>query len=139
MRCSRCGICCHQTRMMLSNADTTHLEKAGYDRLKFARLDKHGFLILRNRKGHCFFHDPEKHSCKIYRMRPAGCRIYPVMHSEQEGVVIDDLCPEKSTINESERERRGRKVIMLLRRIDEETLNRRSQNQAKQRSVNAPR
>ncbi len=72
-------------------------------------------------------------------MRPAGCRIYPVMHSEQEGVVIDDLCPEKSTINESERERRGRKVIMLLRRIDEETLNRRSQNQAKQRSVNAPR
>lgn len=49
MDCSRCGLCCEKTEMVLTDADVRHLEEMGYDRSKFARFDRHGFAGLRNR------------------------------------------------------------------------------------------
>ena len=120
MRCSNCGICCQQTMMMLSNADVTRLEKAGYDKNKFSRRDKHGFLILKNRRGLCFFYDSEKRGCGIYKLRPLGCRIYPVICSEQDGIIIDNLCPQKNTVSKPELRKKGKKVTKLLLTIDNE-------------------
>jgi hypothetical protein len=45
---SHCGVCCEKTGMMLSNADVERLDRMGYDREKFARYDRHGFVRLRN-------------------------------------------------------------------------------------------
>jgi Fe-S-cluster containining protein len=106
--------------MLLSTADVKRLERAGYDRNKFAFHDKNGFVRLKNHRGFCVFYDAEKCRCKIYRYRPLGCRIYPVIYSEQEGIVADDLCPMKNTILESELKRKGKKVMMLIQRIDNE-------------------
>jgi len=55
MYCSHCEVCCERTEMLLSNADVERLERMGYNRLKFVRFDKHGFVRLRNRRGFCVF------------------------------------------------------------------------------------
>lgn len=120
MRCSHCGICCTKTEMLLSNADIELLERAGYDRREFVRYDKNGYAKLRNRNGYCVFYDSEKHRCKAYKHRPSGCRIYPVVYSEEDGVIADDLCPEKDTASADELKRKGTKVVKLLDRIDSE-------------------
>jgi len=120
MRCSHCGICCEKTEMMLSNVDIERLEKEGYSRQKFMRSDKYGFSRLKNRGGYCIFFNVEKRRCKVYKYRPLGCRIYPVIYNEQEGIVTDDLCPMRKTISQKELKRKGKKLIELLQRIDEE-------------------
>jgi Fe-S-cluster containining protein len=95
MHCSHCGLCCKKTEMPLSNIDIERLKRTGYDRKKFVRSDKHGYVRLNNRRGFCVFYDAEKHRCNIYRHRPSGCRLYPVIYSEEEGIVADDLCPDE--------------------------------------------
>jgi len=110
--------------MLLSNADIARLEKVGYPKEQFVYFDKQKYSKLRNLKGYCFFYDNEKHRCKIYKLRPEGCFIYPVIYSEEDGVIIDDLCPEKKTVSEEEREKKGKRVAKLLGRIDRETENR---------------
>ncbi len=120
MHCSHCGICCEKTEMMLSSADIERLERLSYNRQKFVRYDRHGFARLKNRHGFCVFYNIEKRRCKIYRHRPLGCRIYPVIYSKQEGIVVDDLCPMQNTVSKIELRRKGKKVIELLKRIDKE-------------------
>ena len=120
MRCLRCGKCCEETEMLLSNEDIERLEREGYEKEFFVRVDKNGYAILRNRDGVCVFFDPERKACRERPNRPLGCRIYPVMFDEAEGIVIDDICPAKDTINEKQKAKRGKKVIKLLEKIDAE-------------------
>lgn len=124
MKCTHCGLCCEETEMLLSNADITALEKLGYPTRSFVHFSKNGTAQLRNNKGTCVFYNAEKHRCKVYRLKPLGCRIYPVIYTEKEGIVLDDLCPEKSTVSEKEKERKGKQLLKLLRNIDCEALRR---------------
>jgi Fe-S-cluster containining protein len=110
--------------MVLSNADVERLEKAGYNRQRFMRYDRHGFAKLKNSHGVCFFYDPERGCCRIYRLRPSGCRTYPVVCSEEEGVMVDELCPMKNTVSKRELENKGKKVTRLLQIIDDEVARR---------------
>lgn len=124
MHCSHCGICCEETEMMLSDADVAHLEAAGYNRQKFVRYDKDGFARLRNRRGFCVFYDLTKRRCSVYKHRPEGCRIYPVILSEQQGILVDDLCPMGDTVSGVELKRKGRGVRELLRKMGDEAASR---------------
>jgi len=117
--------------MMLSNTDIERLERVGYNRQKFVRYDRHGFARLKNRQEFCVFYDVEKRRCKIYEHRPLGCRIYPAIYSEQEGVIVDDLCPMKNTVSEIELKRKGKKVKELLQRIDNEATSHRNTTRKK--------
>ena len=120
MQCSDCGLCCHKTEMMLSKGDIALLERKGHNKKAFLRLDKQGYARLRNRKGSCVFYDTDKNACRVYADRPQGCHIYPVIYSEEEGIIVDDLCPMKTTITNVERTRKGKEVIQLLITIDRE-------------------
>ena len=120
MHCSHCGVCCEKTEMLLSNADIKRLERLGHDEQNFVRYDRFGFARLKNRHRLCVFYDGEKCRCQVYRHRPLGFRIYPVIYSEQEGIVADDLCPAQSTVSKIELEREGKKLMELLQRIDNE-------------------
>jgi Fe-S-cluster containining protein len=120
MRCSHCGVCCEETEMMVSNTDIERLERLGHDSQKFVRYDRLGFARLKNRHGFCVFYDSDKCRCQIYGHRPLGCRIYPVIYSEQEGIVVDDLCPRQNTVSETELGREGKRLMELLQRIDNE-------------------
>lgn len=126
MQCSHCGLCCEKTEMMLSYADVERLERAGYNRHEFVRYDRHGFVRLRNRRGFCVFYNAEKRRCRIYKHRPLGCRVYPVIFSKQEGIIVDDLCPTRNTVSKTELERKGKKLMKLLERIDAEAINHRN-------------
>ena len=106
--------------MLLSRADIGLLEKAGHGKEDFVRFNGQGFAQLRNRRGHCVFYQIEKRRCRVYRFRPLGCRIYPVIYSEEDGVIVDDLCPQAGTVSEKEIDSKRGKLTKLLRRIDRE-------------------
>jgi hypothetical protein len=106
--------------MLLSRVDIELLERAGYTGENFVRYDRRGFARLRNRKGYCVFYDVERRRCKVYRHRPLGCRIYPIIYSEEERIIVDYLCPVKNTISNNEIKRKGKNLIKLLQRIDNE-------------------
>ncbi len=127
MRCLRCGECCRETEMLLSNEDIERLVRKGYKRDDFVRFDSEGYAVLRNQNGVCVFFSPEKRVCRERASRPLGCRIYPVMLDDDKGIVVDALCPAKDTITEKQRDKRGKKVVRLLQKIDSEAMQRRLQ------------
>jgi len=120
MRCSHCGVCCEKTEMLLSKADIQLLKSAGHEREEFVCVNGQGFAQLRNRRGHCVFYRTDKRRCGVYRYRPLGCRIYPVIYSMQEGVIVDDLCPLAETVSRAEIDCEAERLMRLLRRIDSE-------------------
>jgi Fe-S-cluster containining protein len=120
MRCSHCGKCCKETEMLLSRADIARLENAGHNSTRFARQDRQGYSRLRNRGGHCVFHDTKKNRCRVYGKRPLGCRVYPVIFSEEDGIVVDSICPRRETVTSAELKQKGKTVVRLLRQIDRE-------------------
>jgi uncharacterized protein len=120
MQCSRCGLCCHKTEMMLSKKDIRILESRGHSKKTFLRIDKQGYAKLKNRKGHCIFFDANKIACLVYADRPRGCRVYPVIVSEDEGIIVDGLCPMRKTITATELNLKGKEVKRLLKTIDRE-------------------
>ena len=130
MRCSHCGICCEETQMLLSEADLRLLMKAGYSSERFVHYNRHGYAMLRNRGGHCVFYDVERRSCKTYKSRPLGCRVYPVVYSEENVAVVDELCPMGRTVSKMELRKKGEKVGKLLRRIELETASRKQRQRS---------
>ncbi len=119
MRCSRCGVCCTETEMLLSTDDIERLKKRGYSKEFFTRYED-GYAILKNQQGYCVFYNVKEHQCNVYAHRPVGCRVYPVILDEDTGIIIDDICCAQQTITESEKVRKEKIVISLLKKIDRE-------------------
>jgi len=107
-------------RFVLSKTDIQLLEGRGDDKKVFLCLDKQGYAKLQNRKGCCIFYDADKSSCRVYADSPQGCHVYPVVYSEEEGIIVDGLCPMKTTVTGAEMIRKGREVIRLLKTMDRE-------------------
>jgi len=118
MRCSHCGVCCEETEMQLSEKDLQLLKKAARKKERFVRYDKHGYALLQNRRGHCVFYDVERRRCKAYKSRPLGCRLYPVVYSQENVAVVDELCPMGRTVSKVELRKKGEKVGELLRILE---------------------
>lgn len=125
MHCLRCGVCCTETEMLLSNKDIERLEKKGYDRNFFVRFDSEGYATLRNHRGYCVFYDTEKRRCKVRAQRPSGCRVYPVIYDENKGITVDTICPSRNSVTDKQKAKRGAKVLKLLKTIDAEAKQRR--------------
>jgi uncharacterized protein len=93
-----CSKCCYETEMMLTHEDLDRIEAAGYDRKEFilgGRPTKEGFWQLKNVDGKCFFLSPGG-KCTIYKIRPRGCRLYPLIKTlDTNEIVIDDDCREQ--------------------------------------------
>jgi len=104
--------------MELSREDIQRLVEAGFSAEDFMVCS--GVPRLRNVDGWCYFYDLRKRRCKVYRLRPLGCRIYPVIYVEGKGVAIDDLCPMRHTISEREFKVKAKVLLKLLAKIDSE-------------------
>ena len=87
----QCVKCCIATQMPLSERDIERLERLGYRREEFATRVE-GEWRLRNINGRCYFLDPER-GCRVYQQRPLGCRLYPAVCVEGEGIAVDAYCP----------------------------------------------
>jgi Fe-S-cluster containining protein len=106
--------------MLLSEADIRRLKEAGHDPRKFVHVNRQSLPQLRNRRGHCVFYNIKRKICNVYRYRPLGCRIYPVIYSEEEGVIIDEFCPLASTVSATEVKHKTKRLVELLQAIDSE-------------------
>lgn len=104
--------------MLLSNQDIKRLEKQGNSKDLFVLFDDEGYARLRNTKGHCVFYNVKDHSCRVYRWRPEGCRLYPVVFDEENWIVLDHECCSTRPLNAREVAARGLKVLKLLEKID---------------------
>lgn len=112
-RCLRCGRCCLNTEMPLTQRDVDRLVKLGYRVEEFAELRK-GLLRLRNVDGHCFFYDPSSRACRVYEHRPEGCRLYPFIYVEGVGVAVDPECTAAPTVTLRDVEEAAPKVLRLV-------------------------
>ena len=120
MRCSNCGICCEETEMELSSEDIERLEENGYRLEEFAVIAD-GVARLRNVDGYCYFYSRADKKCRIYKDRPVGCYLYPVVYLANEGAIVDELCPMGQTISEQELRTKGKILDKLLKKIDNES------------------
>lgn len=105
--------------MELSSEDISRLEEVGYRRDQFSVLDNRGVRLV-NVDGWCFFYSLAERNCRVYENRPLGCRLYPVVYLADEGAVIDGLCPMGHTVSERELKRKGKILVKLLKKIDDE-------------------
>jgi len=93
-----CGKCCYDTEMILLPQDIMELEQLGFPREYFVVIDN-GLPRLRNIDGHCVFLDPSTNKCIVYRHRPLGCRLYPLVYDvDKNEVIVDKLCPKAHEI-----------------------------------------
>ncbi len=113
--------------MLLSKKDIKRLKDRGYEESKFVQYDRQGYATLKNRDGYCIFYDQKNRQCNVYMDRPSGCRVYPVILDEEKGIVLDTICESRSTISDTEKTLKGKRVIKLLDVIDSEAFARRSQ------------
>ncbi len=96
-RSHNCSQCCLDTEMPLTYKDITLIEEIGIKRTFFV-IEENGWLRLRNSGGKCIF--LKKGLCSIYKQRPQGCRLYPVIYDEETAsAVLDDDCLYATEIN----------------------------------------
>jgi len=95
--------------MELSSNDIKRLEEAGYRREEFAVIDD-GVIRLRNVDGRCYFYSLADKKCRVYRKRPSGCYLYPVVHLANEGAIVDELCPMGYTVSAQELRTKGKSL-----------------------------
>lgn len=105
--------------MELSREDVKRLEEAGYSLGEFAVL-KNEVVRLRNVDGWCYFYSLADKNCRVYKSRPLGCSLYPVVYLPDEGAIVDELCPMWHTISERELKMKERILVKLLKRMDKE-------------------
>jgi len=106
--------------MLLSKEDIERLERAGFSREDFAVTGKDGLTRLRNIGQWCYFYDSAKKKCQVYEDRPLGCLLYPVVYSIDEGIMVDELCPEKYTVSKHELKVKGKILLKHLKKITSE-------------------
>ena len=103
MKCVEgCFKCCIDTSMELTEEDIRRIEGLGYNREYFVTYWDDGIPRLRNVDGACVFLDRSSGLCRIYRYRPYGCRIYPVVYDFEKGFIKDPICPAVDTIDDIE-------------------------------------
>lgn len=91
--------------MLLLDEDVRRIARLGYEERFFA-AGSEGFKVLKNsRTGRCVFHDGTQ--CMIYENRPKGCKLYPIIFSEDSmSAVKDDLCPYRAEFSLSPKAKR---------------------------------
>jgi len=117
MQCSNCGGCCEGTEMLLSKEDIKRLEWLGFSREDFTVTGRDGLTMLRNVRKWCYFYGPEEKKCQVYEDRSLGCFIYPVIYSNDEGVITDEFCPTRHTISKRELKMKGQLLLKHLEKI----------------------
>jgi len=105
--------------MELSSKDIERLEETGYRREEFAVIGD-GLTRLRNVDGWCFFYSLADKKCRVYGKRPSGCHLYPIVYLVNEGAMVDELCPMGQTVSEQELRTKGKILVKLLKKIDNE-------------------
>ncbi|MHA1310076.1 MAG: YkgJ family cysteine cluster protein [Candidatus Helarchaeota archaeon] len=124
LKCIKCGNCCKETEMEITNAEINKLESLGYVKDEFIVVED-GYQKLRNINGYCYFFNRNKNICKIYEFRPLGCKFYPIILNINNECEIDRDCSCYKDNNEIEI---PKEICNMLKKyvniLDEEIRNR---------------
>jgi Fe-S-cluster containining protein len=111
-----CIECCLETEMPLTRVDMRRIAREGFRLSDFA-IKVGVEWRLRNSSGRCFFLSGGL--CRIYSLRPEGCRLYPLVYNEDTGKpAIDDLCPHRVEFETDKEDVTS--LIKLIRRLEKE-------------------
>ena len=120
-KCLDCGMCCLETEMPLSESDIKLIiEHSSCDltRGEFVVKKNKEYFQLKNVNDHCYFLDETSKACKIYEIRPQGCRFYPIIYDfDKNKCVFDVECPrtEKFHIKETEFKKTCNQIKTFIR------------------------
>lgn len=119
-KCKDCGICCKQTEMILSETDITLILNDASLNLKredFIEINNDGFFQLKNVKGFCVFFEPSIKLCEIYKLRPQGCKFYPLIYDFSINKCVLDVvdCPRPNLFYETSR--KAKKTCLKIKRF----------------------
>lgn len=90
----KCILCCLETNMLLSNEDVKRIGRLGFDTEIFV-IERAGWLQLKNYNKRCVFHNGVR--CSIYKNRPEGCKLYPIIYDkDKDCAIFDDDCPHRN-------------------------------------------
>jgi len=104
--------------MPLSSSDIVRINGLGFSENSYM-VKKNGNRQLKNQTGRCVFHNGQQ--CTIYKHRPEGCQLYPVIFNEDMGeAVLDSYCPHNEEFQLTPNI--SRKVIKLVRKLDAEKM-----------------
>ena len=120
--CIRCNACCMNTEMILLGEDVERISRSlGIPADSFAEL-RGGFLRLKNINRACALLERDSGKCLAYNVRPAGCRVYPLIYNDEKGVMLDDDCPLRNIwLNNPKELRKGfKELLKILRKIEVE-------------------
>ena len=96
-----CNECCLETEMPLTRTDVERLAGLGHDPAAFTLVED-GFTFLTNVEERCYFLD-HGGRCSVYEGRPEGCRLYPLLLSEDMADFrLDHLCPHRAVVEPEE-------------------------------------
>lgn len=115
-----CIKCCTNTGMPLSNQDINCIKLLGFN-TKFFISKRKGWLQLKNIDGRCVFNNGKK--CIIYKNRPEGCRLYPVIFDKHKNrAILDNYCPYKKYFKISKK--KTERLFALVSRLEYEKIQR---------------
>ncbi|MBY9018622.1 MAG: YkgJ family cysteine cluster protein [Candidatus Lokiarchaeota archaeon] len=119
--CLDCGKCCLETEMILSQEDVKRIInnfKGDIEQEDFCYISRDGYLQLRNNEHHCYFFELSTKNCKIYDIRPQGCKFYPLIYDMKKNkCTLDEDCPKPYLFypNKSEMEKTCSEIIHYLK------------------------
>ena len=95
--------------MPITAVEASRLERrTGMDEEEFCSKDEDGIRRLLNNDSTlaCVFlatNSKDKYApgiCSVYDSRPKGCRTFPVVLSDEDIAILDDICPHTSEFDE---------------------------------------
>jgi len=108
--------------MPLSNQDVERIKLLGFG-TEFFITSKNGWFQLKNKDGRCVFNNG--FMCLIYKDRPEGCRLYPIIYDKDKRYAIyDKYCPYKEKFKFSKRT--VEKLFALVSKLEYEKVQRKS-------------
>ena len=119
-KCVDCGNCCRETEMILSARDVVRIKNNDPKNLReidFVKKIEDRLFQLKNTGGYCVFFDSTTKLCKIYAVRPQGCRFYPLIYdSDKKLCVLDQECPRTELFypNENSYMKTCEKIVRFL-------------------------
>jgi Fe-S-cluster containining protein len=115
--------------MILSYRDIQRIQKLGYD-LEFFVHEYKGWLQLKNNMGRCVFHNGT--GCTIYRQRPKGCTLYPVVYDKDNRcAILDSECPQRHWFSLSKVKENQLKALVLI--LEKERIQRMQEEKKKEK------
>jgi len=105
--------------MILLKSDIAKLKALGFNLNKIA-IKVDNYYQLKNINGHCVFLDEKTKLCKIYKYRPLGCRLYPIIIDvEKLKVTVDPDCPAAHTVTVEDIIKNKDLILKVLKELRE--------------------